>query len=139
MVIDRRFLIEEHLEDVKAEVFEILDRLTEERPGFSYDVRDLNEIIPTMTDQNEPVPRALADAIETVLGVPADYVISPGSYDQKHISRLGHLHNCVAYGPGILDLAHQPDEYVDVQDMVDSCKIMAAALHQLLFDHQPSQ
>ena len=43
-----------------------------------------------------------------------DYVVSPGTYDQKHIDRIGQLHDCIAYGPGILDLAHQPDEWVGI-------------------------
>jgi len=42
------------------------------------------------------------------------------------------MYNCIAYGPGILDLAHQPDEYVGIDDMVDSAKVMALSLLQLL-------
>lgn len=132
LVFDRRFLIEESMEQVKSEVTDILDNLTQTRKGFSYKIRDINEIYPTMTDKDSDVVQALADGITQVLGTDADYVISPGSYDQKHIARLGHLHNCVAYGPGILDLAHQPDEYVNIDDMVQSAKIMATALHTLL-------
>ena len=30
----------------------------------------------------------------------------------------------MAYGPGILDLAHQPDEYVGVEDMLDAATVM---------------
>jgi succinyl-diaminopimelate desuccinylase len=59
-------------------------------------------------------------------------VVSPGTYDQKHIVRIGHLEDCIAYGPGILDLAHQPDEYVVIEDMVNSAKVMAAAALTLL-------
>ena len=59
-------------------------------------------------------------------------VCSPGTYDQKHIARIGHLHDCVAYGPGILDLAHQPDEFVAIDDLVASAKVMALATLQLL-------
>ena len=51
---------------------------------------------------------------------------------QKHIERIGKLKNCVAYGPGILDLAHQPDEYISVDDMLDSAKVMAISLQGLL-------
>ena len=40
--------------------------------------------------------------------------------------RIGQLKDCIAYGPGILDLAHQPDEYVVIDDMVASAKVMAA-------------
>ncbi|MEO1424302.1 MAG: succinyl-diaminopimelate desuccinylase, partial [Pseudomonadota bacterium] len=50
----------------------------------------------------------------------------------KHIDRIGRMKNCIAYGPGILDLAHQPDEYVGVEDMLDSAKVMAHALSSLL-------
>ncbi len=64
-------------------------------------------------------------------------MISPGTYDQKHIARIGHLHDCIAYGPGILDLAHQPDEFVGIDDMVESAKVMAIALSALFgADHQ---
>lgn len=132
MIIDRRFLIEENLADVKSEVIDILDRLVASRKDFRYEVRDINEILPTMTDKDAPVPRAIALGINKVLGVSADYVISPGSYDQKHIARLGHLRDCVAYGPGIIDLAHQPDEYVGIEDMVQASQVMGLALGQLL-------
>ncbi len=132
MVIDRRFLIEEDLGEVKAEVAAILDRLKRERANFRYSIRDMLEVLPTMTDRDAPVVRAVAEAIEGVLARPADYVISPGSYDQKHIARIGHLHDCIAYGPGILDIAHRPDEFVGIQDMVDSAKVMARATLMLL-------
>ena len=71
-------------------------------------------------------------AIGEVMGVTPEYVVSPGTYDQKHIDRIGRLKNCIAYGPGILDLAHQPDEWVGVDDMLDSAKVMALALLDLL-------
>jgi succinyl-diaminopimelate desuccinylase len=40
-------------------------------------------------------------------------------------------------GPGILDLAHQPDEWVGVQDMIDSAKVMALTLGELLIAPAP--
>ncbi len=136
MVIDRRFLIEEDLGDVKREVTTLLDELGETRKGFRYDIRDIFEVIPTLTEKSAPVVRSVSAAIEQVLGREAEYVISPGTYDQKHIDRIGKLKDCIAYGPGILDLAHQPDEYVGIDDMADSAKVMAIALHGLLFAGQ---
>lgn len=132
MIIDRRFLIEEKLADVKAEVYAILDALKSSRAGFDFRIEDLFEVIPTMAPEDAPVVQAVAQSIENVLHVPAQMVVSPGTYDQKHIDRIGRLNNCIAYGPGILTLAHQPDEYIEVQDMVDSAKVMADALHTLL-------
>ena len=102
------------------------------RATFSYDLKELWHVSPTMTDREAPVVRSVARAIETVLKKRPDYVVSPGTYDQKHIDRIGRLKDCIAYGPGILDLAHQPDEYVGIDDMIDAAKVMALALCELL-------
>jgi succinyl-diaminopimelate desuccinylase len=85
-----------------------------------------------MTEPEAPVVRAVSGALERVLGREAAFVVSPGTYDQKHIDRIGRLKNCIAYGPGILDLAHQPDEWVGVDDMADAALVMSLALHDLL-------
>jgi succinyl-diaminopimelate desuccinylase len=132
IVVDRRFLIEESLASVKGEVAALLEDLVRQRAGFSYHLRDLFEVLPTMTDPNSPVVRATRAAIESILGREAAIICSPGTYDQKHIDRIGRLHDCIAYGPGILDLAHQPDEYVDIDDLVNSAKVMTQATYQLL-------
>jgi len=132
IVIDRRFLIEEDLAQVKAEVAEVLERVKSRRPGFSYDIRTLFEVQPSMAPRDAPVVRSTAVAIQAVLDRLPDFVVSPGTYDQKHIDRIGRLSNCIAYGPGLLHLAHQPDEWVGVQDMIDSAKVMAMVLADLL-------
>jgi succinyl-diaminopimelate desuccinylase len=132
MVIDRRLLIEENMDSVKSEVRELLEQLAAERPGFAYEMRDIFEVQPTMADRNGPVARHTAAAIRRVLGREAEFICSPGTYDQKHIDRVGKLRDCIAYGPGILDLAHQPDEYVLIDDMLNSAKVMAMAARSLL-------
>ena len=78
----------------------------------------------------------MAKQIEKVIGKPAEFVASPGTYDQKHIDRIGKLKNCVAYGPGILELAHKPDEYVGVNDMIDSAHVMARCLSDFLLPNE---
>jgi|TARA_B110000908_G_scaffold28367_1_gene33341 succinyl-diaminopimelate desuccinylase len=132
MIIDRRFLVEEELEEVKSEVVNILSSLEKSREGFSFDIRDMLEVIPSMTDSNSPVVKATVAAIEDVLGITPELICSPGTYDQKHIDRIGNLKDCIAYGPGILELAHQPDEYVVVEDMINSAKVMASSTYKLL-------
>jgi len=132
MVIDRRLLIEESIDNVKEEVRELLEQLVKERAGFRYDIRDIFEVRPTMADRNGPVARSTAAAIRRVIGRDPEFICSPGTYDQKHIDRVGKLRDCIAYGPGILDLAHQPDEYVVIEDMVNSAKVMALAARSLL-------
>ena len=132
LTIDRRFLLEERIDEVKREVTDILDRLKRERARFDYRIRDVMEVQPTMTERDAPVVKAVAEGIMQVFEREPAYVISPGTYDQKHVARIGHLFDCIAYGPGILDLAHRPDEWVGIDDMVQSAKVMAIGLNVLL-------
>jgi len=132
MIVDRRFLIEENIEDVQREIEEVLETVKTNRQDFSYDIREILRVLPTMTEKNAPVVESVARAIKGVLGKDPEYVVSPGTYDQKHIDRIGKLKNCIAYGPGLLELAHKPDEYVDVDDMIDSAKVMGQSLIELL-------
>lgn len=130
-VLDRRFIAEESLEAVKAEVIELLEELRRTRPGFDYGVRDIMSFVPTATPRDAPVVLATARAIARVLGREPSFIASPGTYDQKHIVRTGRLRDCIAYGPGVLDLAHQPDEWVGIDELVASAQVMALAALEL--------
>lgn len=132
IVIDRRFLVEEPLDQVRGEVTDLLEGLRITRPDFEYELTELNSVLPSMTDKTAPVVETVAQAIEDVMGKAPEYVASPGTYDQKHIDRIGKLNNCIAYGPGILEMAHKPDEYIGINDMLDSAKVMGASLETLL-------
>ena len=66
-----------------------------------------------------------------VLGREATQVASPGTYDHKHVDRIAGIRDCVAYGPGILDLAHQPDEWCGVDDLVQATKVLALAILEM--------
>ncbi|MDE1132073.1 MAG: acetylornithine deacetylase/succinyl-diaminopimelate desuccinylase family protein [Ascidiaceihabitans sp.] len=132
IVIDRRFLVEEPLDQVRSEVTDLLEGLRVTRPDFKYELTELNSVLPSMTNKTAPVVETVAQAIEDVMGKAPEYVASPGTYDQKHIDRIGKLKNCIAYGPGILEMAHKPDEYIGINDMLDSAKVMGASLETLL-------
>jgi len=132
MIIDRRFLIEESLGDVRSEVVDILEGLANSRADFQFDIRDIFAVEASISDRDGPVATTTAAAIQEVLSVVPDIVCSPGTYDQKHIDRIGKLKDCIAYGPGMLDLAHQPDEWVGIEDMTAAAKVMALTTSRLL-------
>jgi len=132
ITIDRRYLVEENHEQVLGEITDLLEGIKTRRENFEYELRELNHVAPSMTAKNAPIVETLSHSIQDVLGKTPELVASPGTYDQKHIDRIGKLKNCVAYGPGILELAHKPDEYVGVEDMLDSTNVMANTLQRLL-------
>jgi succinyl-diaminopimelate desuccinylase len=130
-VFDRRFLLEEGFDAVKAELMELLKRTAGEVGAFEYSVTDLMVVHPVQTPAGSPLVASLERHIERVLGRPATHVASPGTYDHKHVDRIGKIPHCVAYGPGILDLAHQPDEWCGIDDLVNATKVIALTLLEL--------
>ena len=130
-VFDRRFLIEEGFDATRAEIVEVLDGIARDVPDFKYGLRDLMVVHPTRTPDGSPVVTALDRAVHRVLGRSGEIVASPGTYDQKHFARIAGVPHCVAYGPGILDLAHQPDEYCEIADLMNATKVLALAVLEL--------
>ena len=65
-------------------------------------------------------------------GGSAELVASPGTYDHKHVARIAGVPHCVAYGPGELEQAHQPDEYCRIDDLVNATKVIALATLDLM-------
>ena len=131
-VFDRRFILEEQFEDVRAEVESLLEDATRENQEREYELTDILTVHPTLTSADSPLVGALERAIRQVVDQPARLVASPGTYDQKHIARIAGVQHCVAYGPGTLEQAHQPDESCSVHDIVTSAKVMAVAAANLL-------
>ena len=130
-IFDRRFLPEEAFEDVRGEVLELVEE-AEGELGSAFELEDLMVVHPTRTPPESPLVRALEHAIEDVVGLPAELVASPGTYDQKHFDRIGGVRHCVAYGPGTLEQAHQADEWCAVEDMVKAAQVMALTAMELL-------
>jgi len=134
LIVDRRFHAPETVESVLDELRTIL-RQTAAENGFRWKLRELWSIPPIRTPRNSPLVAALKDAIQDVHAVEAEEVLSPGTYDHKHFDCIGGIRDCVAYGPGVLEMAHQPNEYIEVGDMARTAMVMALALHGLL--HMP--
>ena len=131
-IFDRRFLVEESLDDVRAELPSLIERERARDDAIGWNVRERMVVEPVLTDRDAPVAVAFAGAVRDVLGREAAMIASPGTYDQKHVVRIGGVRDCIAYGPGRLVTAHRPDEYVVVDELVDATKVMALATLRLL-------
>jgi len=130
-VFDRRFLLEEGFDAARAEIEALLERAAAETPKLAYALRDLMVVHPVRTPEGSPLVASLERGIQRVLGRRARQIASPGTYDHKHVDRIAGIPNCVAYGPGILDLAHQPDEWCGIDDLVNATKVLALSILEL--------
>jgi succinyl-diaminopimelate desuccinylase len=133
-VFDRRFLLEEGLEATRDEIAALVAQAGRLVPNIRFDLHDRLIVHPTRTPDDSPIIPALTGAIRTVLGRDASLVASPGTYDHKHVAKVAGVPHCVAYGPGELVQAHQPDEYCTVADLVAATKVIALAALDLMQD-----
>ena len=131
-VFDRRFLPEEDFEEVRQEIVDLLLRTGDSCPGADFELEDLMVVEPVSTSANCTLVTTLAEAVSLLLGREAQLVASPGTYDHKHVRRLAGIKECVAYGPGRLELAHQPDEWCSLEDMLVATRVLALTISRLL-------
>ena len=64
-----------------------MENVKRKRENFEYEINDLFEVYPSMTDKDAKIVKVVASSISKILGCSPEFVISPGSYDQKHIDR----------------------------------------------------
>lgn len=131
-VFDRRFLLEEGLDATRDEIAALVREAGRLVPDIRFEIHDRLIVHPTRTPDDSPIIPALTGAIRQVLGRDAALIASPGTYDHKHVARIAGVPHCVAYGPGELVLAHQPDEYCAVSDLVAATKVIAIASLELM-------
>ena len=69
-------------------------------------------------DDHSPLLHLLHETCCHVTGKETAISHFPGYTDTAVIAGTLHNHNCMSYGPGNLECAHQPDEWVDVEDIL---------------------
>ncbi len=130
--VDRRFIPEESLDEVRGDIARLVRSVEGDDPGRRFTIEERMVVHPTAAPPGSPLVAALSRAVEAVRGCPAELVASPGTYDQKHFARIAGIEHCVAYGPGPLEEAHQPDESCAVDDLVASTQVLALAALELV-------
>ena len=134
---DRRFIPEESIEEVREEIAGLVGAVEAEKPGRRFAIEDRMIAHPTWTPRGSPLVAALSQSIRAVTGDEPEQVASPGTYDQKHFARIAGVEHCVAYGPGPLEEAHQPDESCSVDDIVACTRVLALTVLELVGAQRP--
>jgi succinyl-diaminopimelate desuccinylase len=102
-----------------------------ELTGVRLDVEVIEERPCAVTPEDDPVALAVATAHREVTGTEPMYGGVPGATDGTILWRDGGIPN-VVYGPGGKWIAHQPDEYVEVEDIVRKARVYAVAARRFL-------
>jgi succinyl-diaminopimelate desuccinylase len=129
--VDRRTVPGETPEGVRQEIDEIAQKAIEGVAGLRVEV----ELGPMggreahHCDLEDPLPQAMLKANEFLGFNPEPTGFSMGT-DGRHFVAEGYP--AIVYGPGDPALAHQPDEWVGVDEVVDATKAYALAAVSLL-------
>ena len=126
--VERRFNPEEDLETEKKKLFAVLDEF--KRQGILLDVEILQEGFSSGVSAEHPVAETLAESIETIMGERPSFEMCPGILENRWYARKGIP--AFAYGPGFLDVAHGPNESVEIEHIFQHTLLYALVAARLL-------
>ncbi|MYL69845.1 ArgE/DapE family deacylase [Halobacillus litoralis] len=112
-------------EVLKEELQQILDRLAKDDPDFKADFSVIEDRPWTSTEKDEPVVKAISDAVRTVLEKEPVYNGVPGATDGTFLHVAGVP--IVTIGAGDREVPHQIDEYVDLDELAETTEIYRQA------------
>ena len=120
--VDRRINPEEDFDTEKRRLLETIDA------SVSVDV--FQEARPAGVSETDPAAVALAEAIAEVRGEPAPFELCPGMLEIRFYIERGIP--ALAYGPGLLSVAHGPKEFLKRRDLEDVAVVYALTAARLL-------
>ena len=116
--IDWRFPPDQALTTVKDKVFTIINTMKEK--GNPIDTSILLETDGFHTSKTEKICTITHEAVQEIRGT-SEFELCRGFLDIRHFAHKGIP--AVAYGPGLLEVAHGPTEYVRIKDLMDAFAI----------------
>ena len=122
----------ESVADVRNEIRELIGE-TEDSMDASLDYDEIMFAEPTNVSQDCKVSQTFARNVDSFHGN-TEFVISPGSDDQRFVVNDAGIDQCIVYGPGRLEQAHVEDEYASIEDILTAIKVMAVSTAQLIGD-----
>ncbi len=129
-MIDRRLVPGEDPATVNAEIVAVAERVVADIPGLRVEVTPSDEVRPaTMADPSGPLVHAMLGA-NRYLGLSTELTGFSMASDGRFFAAAGHP--TIIYGPGDPKLAHIPDEWVGVDEVLEATRAYALAALALL-------
>ncbi|MFZ0473907.1 MAG: peptidase [Halobacillus sp.] len=122
---------EETSENAKAEMENWLKQLKDKDPWFEEHPTTLEWFgarwLPGAMDQEHPFMNALVAGYRNVLGADPVIEASPWGTDGGLLTEAGETPSLV-FGPGVTEMAHYPNEYIEMDKVFEAAEIMALTL-----------
>jgi len=126
--IDRRINPEENLDEQTAELLAVLEGCKQDGIPLEWDI--LQEGRSAACPEDQALGVALARAVQAVTGEAPRFEMCPGLLETRFYAAKGVP--AYAYGPGLLSVAHGPNEYVDLRKVAETAAIYALSALEVL-------
>jgi succinyl-diaminopimelate desuccinylase len=126
--VDRRINPEEDFDAEKDRLISVLEDCR--RGGIRLEWETLQEGRAAACPENERLGRALAQSVQAISGEAPRFEMCPGLLEIRFYSAMGIP--AYAYGPGLLSVAHGPNEYVDLRNVRECAAIYALTAFGML-------
>jgi len=126
--IDRRINPEENLDEEKGRLIAVLESCRRDRIPVEWKV--LQEGQSSACGGEERLGVALTHSVRAVTGEAPRFEMCPGLLEIRFYAAQGVP--AYAYGPGLLSMAHGPNEYIDLRKMIECSAIYALAALDVL-------
>ncbi len=118
--IDRRLIPEERVSEVQDEIENSLEEFATES-GTPVEAKLLLKAEPCFVDEQTRLCQVLVKSAETILSRLPRFTLCSGHLDIRFFNAYGIP--MIAYGPGGLAMAHAPNEFVEINHLVELAKI----------------
>jgi len=131
ITVDRRVVPGETVDGAIDEIEHLLRELQKENPGFDADMKVTYCLAPVEIAPESPVVVALRRATSMVAGRDPGLAGIRATTDAATLVHKGSIPT-VIFGPGSLEQAHQPDEFLSITELVLAARIYTLVALSLL-------
>jgi len=128
VTVDRRLNPEEDFDTERRRLLSVIERFRRTGTDLSVDV--FQEGRPADSSPDHPVGAALRDSIRDVTGRAPRFELCPGLLENRFYAARGVP--AYSYGPGRLEVAHGPDEHVELARILECAAIYALTALRVL-------
>jgi len=126
--VDRRINPEEDFDAEKNRLIGVLEKCRHDGIRLEWEI--LQEGRAAACSEEEKLGRMLAQSAKAISGEAPRFEMCPGLLEIRFYAALGVP--AYAYGPGLLSVAHGPQEYVDLRKLRDCAAIYALTAIEML-------
>jgi succinyl-diaminopimelate desuccinylase len=126
--VDRRINPEEDLATEKARLLGVLESC--KRDGIPLEWEIFQEATPAAASNDQALGKSLSRNVQVVTGAAPRFEMCPGLLEIRFYAAQNIP--AYAYGPGLLSVAHGPNEYVDLRRVIETAAIYALTAIDML-------